>query len=174
VHLPESERAQLGGVRSLAGRALREAASRLGLPLPPEVTLVFHPTVEAYTRATRQPWWTAARTNGTRIDLLPLGVLNGRGTLDSTLRHEFVHLLAEPALMGRALWIREGLAVVMAGELTGAQSEAGKPAGGRTVCPSDADLRASRNAEAWRRAYEAAGRCVARALADGRRWQDLR
>jgi hypothetical protein len=136
---------------------------------------VFHPTVEAFSRATGQPWWIAARTSGTRIDLLPRAVLAGRGTLGSTLRHEFVHMLTEPALKGRPLWIREGLAVVMAGEVSSPARPAGDRAGAPDLaCPSDEVLRASRSADAWRRAYDSAGRCMAKALADGRRWQDLR
>jgi hypothetical protein len=150
-------------------------AARLAVAPPPEVDLVFHPTVEAFTRATGQPWWTAARTTGARVDLLPRAVLARRGILETTLRHEFVHLLAEPALAGRALWVREGLAVALAGELPrdgareGTRTTAGAPA-----CPSNEDLQTAGDRESWRRIYDAAGRCVASALADGRRWQDLR
>jgi hypothetical protein len=79
------------------------------------VTLIFHPTVEAYSRATGQPWYTAGRASGARVDLLPYPVLSGRGILESTLRHEFTHVLADGALAGRPLWVREGLAVYLAG-----------------------------------------------------------
>jgi hypothetical protein len=131
--------------------------------------------VEAYTRATGQPWWTAARTTGTRIDLLPRGVLQQRGILESTLQHEFVHVLADPSLSGRPLWVREGLAAVLAGELTGQTTGRGEPRGhDGSACPPDADLRSPASADAWRRAYQAAGRCASRALSTGRRWQDLR
>ncbi len=175
VSLPESEREQARSVQAIAGRALKDMAARLGVAPPPEVDLVFHPTVEAFTRATGQPWWTAARTTVARVDLLPCAVLARRGILETTLRHEFVHLLAEPALAGRALWVREGLAVALAGERPrdGAR-EGTRTTAGAPPCPSDEDLRTARDREAWRRAYDAAGRCVASALADGRRWQDLR
>ena len=175
IVVPEADRAREPDIRAAARRALNRVASALGVEPPAELDLVFHPTVESFARATGQPWWTAARTSGSRIDLLPPRVLEGRRTLESTLRHEFVHLLTEPVLAGRALWIREGLAVVVAGELPSAGADARGRGGARAAaCPSDEDLRAPRDPDAWRRAYEAAGRCVSEALAGGRRWQDLR
>jgi len=175
VHLPEAERRFLTDVRDLATRLLDAIARKLDVPVPSEMDLRFQPTVEAYSRATGQPWWTAARTTGTRIDLLPRGVLQERGILASTLQHEFVHVLADPSLSGRPLWVREGLAVVLADEFmsqTTGRGESRGPDG--AACPPDADLRTPQSADAWRRAYQAAGRCVAWALSSGRRWQDLR
>jgi hypothetical protein len=173
--LPEPEREHLGELRRLAAAALREIATWLERPEPPALDIVFHPTVEAYTRATGQPWWTAGASRGTRIDLLPRQVLASRGILGPTLRHEITHVLADPDLAGRPLWTREGLAVYLAGETPPA---AGGPDGGRAVadrtCPSDEALRAPESADGRRRAYDAAGACVARALAAGVRWRDLR
>jgi stage II sporulation protein D len=175
VHLPEEDRRFLTDVRDLATRLLDAIARKLDVPVPSEMDLRFHPTVEAYSRATGQPWWTAARTTGTRIDLLPRGVLQERGILASTLQHEFVHVLADPSLSGRPLWVREGLAVVLAGELTSQTTGRVESRGtDGAACPPDADLRTPQSADAWRRAYQAAGRCVAWALSSGRRWQDLR
>jgi stage II sporulation protein D len=175
VHLPEADRRSLLEVRDLAARLLGAVAVRLGVPLPTELDLRFSPTVEAYTRATGQPWWTAARTAGTGLDLLPLGVLRDRGILESTLTHEFVHVLADPVLPGRPLWTREGLAVFLAGELAIETAGRPAPAGAKApVCPSDVALRSPASAESWRRAYRDAGRCVAWALSSGGRWQDLR
>ncbi len=161
VHLPESERRFLTDVQDMATRLLDALARKLGVPAPSELDLRFHPTVEAYSRATDQPWWTAARTTGTQIDLLPLGVLQQRGILEPTLQHEFVHVLAAPVLSGRPLWVREGLAVVLAGELTAQPTGRGEPRDHYgSACPPDADLRSPTSADAWRRAYEAAGRCL--------------
>jgi stage II sporulation protein D len=168
VRLPETERAQALSLRSVVERELTTLSAKLGVGTPPVVDVVFHPTVESYTRTSKLPWWTAARTIGTRIDLAPLAGLKKRGIVESTLRHELVHVLADMHLADRPLWVREGLAVVMAGESTPAASA------GPTQCPSDADLRDARSSDAWRRAYETAGRCVARALATGVRWRDLR
>ena len=173
ITLPESERRHLGEVRSLASGVSREIARTLGLPEPDELDIVFHPTIEAYTRATGQPWYTAGRTSGARIDLLPFTVLSPRGILESTLRHEFTHALADESLAGRPLWVREGLAVYLAGELP-ADSQ-GDLAGRSKPCPSDAAFRAPpASEESLRRIYEDAGRCVARALGAGVRWQDVR
>lgn len=175
VTLPEGERETRGATRSLAVRLLQDVARRLGLPEPADVELVFHPTVEAYTRATGQPWWTAGRTTGSRVDLLPRAVLASRGILEPTLRHEFTHVLADWTLAGRPLWVREGLAVHLAGETnrTAGRTSADRAAGAQ-ACPSDASLRSPGSAEAMRRAYDAAGACVARALQAGVAWQDLR
>ena len=175
VLLPEADRSRLDDVRAIASRALREVTTRLAVAPPREVTLVFHPTVEAYSRATGQPWWTSARTDRARIDLLPRTVLEERHILEPTLRHELVHLVAEPTLAGRPLWVREGLAVAIADEVAAEPAgKASRDTGRSTTCPADDALREPRSADAWRRAYDAAGRCVADALAAGRRWQDLR
>jgi stage II sporulation protein D len=166
VVLPEPEREHLGELRRLASAALREIATWLERPEPPALDIVFHPTVEAYTRATGQPWWTAGASRGTRIDLLPRQVLASRGILVPTLRHEITHVLADPDLAGRPLWVKEGLAVHLAGETP--------PAAAKRACPPDEALRAAESADGRRRAYDAAGACVARALAAGVRWRDLR
>lgn len=175
ITLPESERQHLGELRRLASAVLRELSTWLGRPPPPVLDVVFHPTAEAYARATGQPWWTAGASRGTRIDLLPRGVLASRSILIPTLRHEIAHVLADPELAGRPLWVREGLAAHLAREgpasadgLGGTRAPAGAP------CPSDQTLRSRDSAEAWRRAYDAAGACVARALAAGSTWRDLR
>jgi SpoIID/LytB domain protein len=175
ITLPEAEREHLGEIRTLAGDAVRDLAAWLGRSEPAAIECVFYPTVEAYMRATGQPWWTAGTSRGARIDLLPRSALAARGILASTLRHEITHVLADPALAGRPLWVREGLAVYLARE----RPAAATPGGARTkaragACPSDDELRAPASAEAWRRAYEAAGACVARALESGLHWKDLR
>jgi hypothetical protein len=135
---------------------------------------VFHPTVEAYTRATGQPWWTAGAARATRIDLLPRGVLVQRGILQSTLRHEIAHVLSDDVLADRPLWVREGLAAYLAGETRSVGREGRGEAVRPQNCPSDEALRSAGSAEAWRRAYDAAGACVARALGAGVPWFDLR
>ncbi len=175
ITLPEGERENLGDVRALAADAVHDLAAWLGRPEPPGLDIVFHATVEAYTRATGQPWWTAGASRDTRIDVLPRPVLVSRGILLSTLRHEIAHVLADSVLAGRPLWVREGLAVHLAAE---APHTDGRPAGGAAAgtpaCPSDEALRSPGSADALRRAYDAAGACVARALQAGVRWQDLR
>jgi len=175
VTLPEAERRHLADVRTLAAEAVRDLAAWLERPEPELIELVFHPTVEAYARASGNPWWTSGTTRGTRVDLVPRSVLVGRGSLEQTLRHELVHVLADGALSGRPLWVREGLAVYLGGERPAAAGRAGTGSAARVrACPADDALRAPASADAWRRAYDAAGACVARALEAGVRWQDLR
>jgi stage II sporulation protein D len=168
VQLPEADARFRRDVHDAAERALTRMAAKLGMPAGGPVTVRVHPTVEAYARSTGQPWWTAARTAGTAIDLIPLTALRDRGTLEPTLAHEMVHVLAGPMLADRPLWVREGLAVVLAGELAATGPSSSAP------CPADDALQSARTAVAWRSAYQAAGQCVARALAAGRRWQELK
>ncbi|MEW5981435.1 MAG: SpoIID/LytB domain-containing protein [Acidobacteriota bacterium] len=169
VVLPEEDRDALATVRRSVAAALDDLARKLGVTESPEVEIRFHPTVDAYARATGLPWWTSARTSGARIDLLPLGVLRKRSTLESTLRHELVHVLTDEVLRDRPLWVREGLAQVIAGEAPPATKGSGAGA-----CPGEDELRAPRSPDAWRDAYAGAARCVAAALAKGQSWRELR
>ena len=57
--------------------------------------MTVHPTVEAFARATGQPWWVSGATDGTNIDLLPLTILRQRGQLERTIRHEVAHVLVD-------------------------------------------------------------------------------
>lgn len=167
VRLPESEREHTGAFRAMVERELGLLAAKLALDLPQSIDIVVHPTVESFGRASGLPWWAAARTRGTQIDLVPLTGLRTRGIVDTTVRHELVHVLVGERLADRPLWVREGLAMVMAGEVEGA-------GGGNAPCPTDADLRGATSRERWQAAYQAAGRCVARALSGGKAWRDLR
>lgn len=169
IVLPEADRQSLSTLRDRVSAALSDLSGKLGVGEPADLEVRFHPTVEAYVRATGQPWWTSARTAGLRIDVLPLDILRKRGTLDRTIRHELVHVLTENALRNRPLWVREGLAQVMAG-----QTPPTVTAGDVAPCPSDRELRSMTSAEAWRDAYARAARCVTAALAKGRTWMDVR
>ena len=135
------------------------------------IALRFHPTVEGYQRATGLPWYTAGATHERTIELLPLGVLRQSKLLESTLRHEFAHVLTNERLKGAPLWMLEGVAVWAArGQSVAAQT----PAGAATValnCPSDAEIRKASSADAIRRLYDQAAQCYAREVAAGRPWR---
>jgi len=74
------------------------------------------PTLDAYRDTTGQPGWVAATTRGTTIRLQPLATLSGRGVLESTLRHELLHMVMEPHTNEHApQWLREGLALYFDG-----------------------------------------------------------
>ena len=63
------------------------------------------------------PPWAAAATRHNRIELQPLALLKQRGILETTLRHELVHVVIE-AVGGNQTprWLAEGIALHLAGE----------------------------------------------------------
>jgi hypothetical protein len=127
-----------------------------------------HPSVEAFGRATGQPWWVAGASEGANIDLLPLAILRQQGQLERTIRHEVAHVLLDRALAGRPLWVREGAAFYFA-DPPGATD-----APTRGGCPSDEEFLRPLSAGAHRSAYARAATCFSRAMAQGRRWTDVK
>ncbi len=98
-----------------AERILPALESDLGWKLDFKPLIKLYPTLDAYRDSTGQPGWIAAFTRGRQISLQPMAVLKKKSILDSTLRHEFTHLLIEArARAGTALWFREGLALYFA------------------------------------------------------------
>lgn len=146
---------------------LEGLARRLGVEMPTELTVVFHPTVESYRRSTKQPWWMAAAT-GQRVDLLPIATLRAKGVLEQTIRHELVHVLTVEGLRERPMWLKEGAALFFAGEVDG------DAAGQVLTCPPETAFKASSHRDATRREYSRAGTCFARAIASGAKWSDIR
>ena len=103
---PEQDRIVL----MLAERQAREAQARTGWPIPRGIELRVYPDIATFRDATAEPGWVAAHTTGHRIDLQPAAVLRARDVLDSTLRHEILHVFVESrAAPGLPLWFREGL-----------------------------------------------------------------
>jgi stage II sporulation protein D len=145
-----------GSVLALAERTVRSVSQQTNLPLPRDIEVRIYPDVETFRNATGEPGWVAAHTQGRRIHLQPAELLSRRGTLETTLRHELLHVVVESqALPGLPLWFREGLV----GFLVGAPSAAVTRKG--AVVPSDADLRQTADAARARRAYAEATRAVA-------------
>ncbi|HWR14263.1 MAG TPA: SpoIID/LytB domain-containing protein [Terriglobales bacterium] len=78
-----------------------------------------YPTIGIYRDATGEPGWVAASTRGNVIRLQPLSTLQRTGALESTLRHEFLHMLIESQARGDSpLWLREGLAIYLSNRAT--------------------------------------------------------
>ncbi len=103
-----------------AGRLLIESEARSGLHMKERPQIKIYPTVAIFRDATGEPGWVAASTRGQIIRLQPLATLRGRGIVESTLRHEFMHQLVEAnALASLPLWFREGLVGFLAGENAG-------------------------------------------------------
>lgn len=108
---PERDRSLL----ALATRILHEAEETTGLVYNGTIKMKVYATVAAFRDATGEPGWVAASTRGRTIRLQPTDVLRDAGTLESTLRHELLHILVEShAKPGTPLWYREGLVLYLA------------------------------------------------------------
>ncbi|HEY6945271.1 MAG TPA: SpoIID/LytB domain-containing protein, partial [Candidatus Acidoferrum sp.] len=98
-----------------AERVLSEAENNVGWRVPFRVRLQVFSSLDSYRNTTGQPGWVAASTRGQTIRLQPLAELRRRSILESTLRHELYHLLAETRASRKTpLWFREGLTLYLA------------------------------------------------------------
>lgn len=87
----------------------RSLAARFGWGTP-QITIRVYPDIAAFRNATGEPGWVAARASGSSIDLQPTALLQARGILTQTLRHELLHVAIERrATAGLPVWFREGL-----------------------------------------------------------------
>lgn len=103
-----------------AERALHFAVEHTGLQMRTRPQLKVYPTIAIYRDATGEPGWVAASTLGSTVRLQPISTLQETHSLDSTLRHEFLHMLIESnAKSDTPLWFREGLVVYLAGDSSG-------------------------------------------------------
>jgi hypothetical protein len=162
IVVPAGEERERARVYGISAAALREFAGKSGVSVPPRVTLVFHATVEAYTRASGQPWWTAGATRGARVDFIPLSALRQRGLLEVTLRHELAHLVTADRFKEQPIWLREAVAMELAGDPRSAEAgQGGTHGGGTPSCPSDAEWRAIRSPDELQKAYSRAAACYA-------------
>ncbi len=162
----EHERAFVLG---LVRRTRDDVAARAGVPAPASIAIMVHPTIEAFGRATGQPWWVAASTVDTSIDVLPVSELRRRGTLESTLRQEVAHVVLDAQLRTRPAWVREGASIFFS-----SPASPMLPPGPSVSCPSDAELLRPLSGGSEREAFSRADRCFRRQMAQGRAWRDVR
>jgi stage II sporulation protein D len=142
-----------------AESALRWAEQASGLQLDARPRLKIYPSLDVYRNSTGAPGWMAAFTYGSTIRLQPVALLRSRGILDSTLRHEFLHLLVEEhARPGLPLWFREGLVLY----LSDPNAAAGRTAGNFDPLAADAALRLPAGRESAEQAYRASRDEIAR------------
>ncbi len=174
VLLPEADRSELPALKRAALRAIDDTATALRQTPPERITIRFHPTTASFHEATGTPWWVAGSSRSNRIELLPLAALRQRGILESTLRHEMVHVLTDRDLAGRPLWVREGLATYLAGEWHAGGDGAAPGTPASSSCPQDGEFSQRADFDTARGAYGRAAACVQVALAAGRSWRDLR
>jgi len=144
---------QDGPVLALAERVLQAATARTNWPPPRNLEIYLYPDLDRFRNATGEPGWVAAHTAGTRIHLQPAAVLRSRGALESTLRHELLHVLMESqARADLPLWFREGLVEHLADP---------SPGTAPARIPSESDLRQTADAARARQAYADSARMVA-------------
>jgi stage II sporulation protein D len=119
VTVPQADQAQelLGFLESSRTEILRRASSSGVEPRMPNLEIVFNETTGDFTGRTGMPAWAAAATRNNRIELQPLRLLQQRRILETTLRHELVHVVIE-SVGGTQTprWLTEGMALHVAGE----------------------------------------------------------
>jgi stage II sporulation protein D len=94
----------------------RLTAAGISVELP-YLEVLTNETTGDFVGRTRQPWWAAAATKEHQIELQPIAVLQRRGILETTIRHELVHVLIDGLGAGRTpRWLAEGMALNVAGE----------------------------------------------------------
>jgi len=98
----------------MASELVRQSQAMTGLTFPATPQWKLYPSVAMFRDATGEPGWVAATTRGRIIQTQPADVLRNAGTLESTLRHELLHMLLEShAKPGTPLWFREGLVLYL-------------------------------------------------------------
>ena len=169
IALPAGEESERAQILSLIRAARDQIAAKAGVAPPGSIRVTVHPSVEAFGRATGQPWWVSGAAEGSRMDFVPIAMLRQRAQLERSIRHEVAHVLLDSALASRPLWVREGAAQYFASqgdEITGSLSRGG--------CPADFEFLRPLSAGAHRSAYARAETCFRRALAGGRSWREVR
>jgi hypothetical protein len=177
VSLPDDEQGERDAIALLTSRARADIARDLGVPVPPRVTLRFHPTADDYERVTGEAWFTSGALMKGEVHLLPLASLRERGVLDRTIRHELVHVMADGVLGKRPAWVREGVAIHFAGERPIPGEPQQRPAyrpEPRASCPSDNELLRPVSVGALSNAYARAAACFAKQMAAGKAWRDVK
>jgi stage II sporulation protein D len=167
--LPAAEEGERSALVGLIRQAREAASAATGRKPPAVIRVTVHSSVEAFGRATGQPWWSAGATAAGAIDLLPITLLRQQGQLERTVRHEMVHALIDGALASKPMWVREGAAIYFS-----RSPAVGRQPVERVPCPSDAELLRPISAGAQRDAYARAEACFARQINSGRRWEDVR
>jgi SpoIID/LytB domain protein len=168
VTLPEENAGDSAELAALVRAARDEISSRAGVAPPRTIRVVVHPTIEAFSRATGQPWWAAGASDGAVVELPPVALLRSQGRLDSAVRQQVARVLLDATLARRPQWVRDGAALFFSSD-----NPASAPAE-RVECPADEELLRPLSAGAHRMALARAEACFRRAIAQGKRWNEVR
>jgi stage II sporulation protein D len=171
VALPGAEEVSRGLIVQLVRSARDAIVAKTAVAQPSSIRVTVHPTIEAFARATGQPWWASGTTDGEQVDLLPISILRQRGQLERTIRHEVAHVLLDGPLANRPLWVREGAATYF-GDFD-AHASGSADSTSRVSCPEDAEFLRPLSAGAHRTAYSRAEACFRRQLDRGAKWQEV-
>ncbi len=136
----------------IAERLLKEDEETIGWKAGAGLRLQVYATMDSYRDTTGQPGWVAASTRGKTIRMQPMAELRKRGIVESTLRHEILHVLVEAkAKTATPLWLREGIVLFLS-----SSNGAGIAAAPMTDEEIEAVLRQPRNRDDAQKAYAAA------------------
>jgi stage II sporulation protein D len=150
----------------LATRIMHEAEEKTALVYNSVAKLKIYATVASFRDATGEPGWIAASTRGHTIRMQPIDVLRAAGTLETTLRHELLHMLIEEHTKpGTPLWFREGL-VLQLTQPTQASQVAGSF---DSVSALEKALRSPASEQQMRQAYAEASARVSKLIAQNGR-----
>jgi len=117
VDARQLERARQRLDAALADLRRRLAEAALAWPLQKTIHLYLHETTSEFIRETGHSGWATGVATRDRIDLQPLSLLERRGELTPTLRHELAHVAIERlATTPPPRWLAEGLALHFAGQ----------------------------------------------------------
>ncbi len=142
----------------IATRSMHQAEESTGLLYRAKPRLKVYATVAEFRNSTGEPGWVAASTRGRTIRMQPLDVLRQAGTLDSTIRHELLHILIESyAQPGTPQWFREGLVLYLT-----APARATSPQAAVDAAALEKSLRAPQTEQELRSAYADAQALVTR------------
>jgi hypothetical protein len=160
-------------VQGIAIRARDDLAKTLGVAAPALIRVQSYRTPDDYERATGRPWFTFGAVSAGEIHLMPLRQLAERGTLETTVRRQVVHLLTDAVLAKRPAWVREGAALYFA-DGAAASTSTSVTNLGRESCPTDTEFSRPLSPGSLGTAYAQARGCFARQVANGRSWRDVR
>ena len=129
----------------------------------PNLEVVVNDTTGDFVGRTGMPPWAGAATKNNRVEVQPLPLLKRRRILETTLRHELVHVLIDSIGGGQTpRWLAEGMAVHLAGE--GKMIERYQQNNSTSVENVEQALASAKSAAEMRSAYAAAYKLVKQLL----------